>query len=316
MSHDIVLAVDLGGTNLRMAAVGRDGQIFSHAKTETENADDPQKLLAALSLLADECQAALTSEQQVIGIGAGVPANVTPQGVLQNLPNLRALEGMDLRSDLASQFNLPVVLENDATAAAIGESWLGASKDVRDSITITLGTGVGGGIIIDNEPLRGIDGVAGKLGHICVEPEGHPCGCGSNGCIEQYASATAIVRMANEWSLGVSSALDVYKLATGSRVAESTLSDKKKAQAVFAKMGRYLGITLGGLVNALNPEMIVIGGGAAAAWDDFIEPLTDELKYRAFNEPADRVKLVKGTLADNAGILGVARSAFANGNRA
>ncbi len=312
MSSEVVLAVDLGGTNLRMAAVGHDGRIFSHAKIETEKACQPSSLLNCLTTLADECRASLTSDQKIIGIGAGVPANISPEGVLHNLPNLSALEGMNLKADLASQFNLPVVLENDATAAAIGENWLGASKDVRDSIMITLGTGVGGGIIINNEPLRGIDGLAGKLGHICVEPEGHPCGCGSNGCIEQYASATAIVRMANESGLDAKTSFDVYELATGGSEpgAEATRSNTEKARAVFQKMGRYLGITLGGLVNALNPEMIVIGGGAAAAWDVFIEPLTEELKYRAFNEPADRVRIVLGTLGDNAGILGVASSAF------
>lgn len=312
MSSEVVLAVDLGGTNLRMAAVGHDGRIFSHAKIETEKACQPSSLLNCLTTLADACRAALTADQKIIGIGAGVPANISPEGVLHNLPNLSALEGMNLKSDLASQFNLPVVLENDATAAAIGENWLGASKDVRDSIMITLGTGVGGGIIINSEPLRGIDGLAGKLGHICVEPDGHPCGCGSNGCIEQYASATAIVRMANEAGLNVLNAFDVYQLVTGGsqRGAIATGSNTEKARAVFQKMGRYLGITLGGLVNALNPEMIVIGGGAAAAWDVFIEPLTEELKYRAFNEPADRVRIVLGTLGDNAGILGVASSAF------
>lgn len=314
MNNDVVLAVDLGGTNLRMAAVGRDGHIFSHAKTETEKANEPQSLLNALSSLSDESRTSLAVDQKIIGIGAGVPANITSNGVLRNLPNLRALEGLNLKAELETKFNLPVILENDATAAAIGENWLGASKDVRDSIMITLGTGVGGGIIINNEPLRGVDGTAGKLGHICVEPDGHPCGCGSNGCIEQYASATAIVRMANEWGLEVSTALDVYKLATGSSPAasaEASMSNKKKAQAVFAKMGRYLGISLGGLVNALNPGMIVIGGGVAAAWDAFIEPLTEELKYRAFNEPADRVQIVRGKLDDNAGILGAACSVFA-----
>lgn len=299
MNNDIVLAVDLGGTNLRMAAVGRDGQIFSHKKIKTDN--DPSKLLNALVSLADECRAELTGDQTVIGIGVGAPANITHDGVLRNLPNLSQLEGMDLKADLSAKLNVPVVLENDATAAAIGENWLGASKDVQDSIMITLGTGVGGGIIINNEPLLGIDGVAGKLGHICVEPDGHPCGCGSNGCIEQYASATAIVRMAREAGLDVSNAFEVHQLFQ---------SGDERARAVFANMGRYLGITLGGLVNALNPEMIVIGGGAAASWEAFTDHLTKELKYRAFDEPANRVQIVRGTLGDNAGILGVARSAF------
>jgi glucokinase len=344
MNNDYVLAIDLGGTNLRMAAVGPDGSILSHAKTESRNADKPQKLLQALSSLADECRAALTEPHQLVGIGAGVPANRT-DGILQTLPNLPRLEGMNLKADLTAKFRVPVVIENDATAAAIGENWLGASKGVQDSIMITLGTGVGGGIIINNEPLRGIDGTAGKLGHICVEPNGPSCKCGSNGCLEQYASATAIIRMAQESGLNISTAFEVYQLAKGSRLSEpgaiatgsdsdsppyeggvaaaaadgvvlssdtphSKLRTPHLARAVFKNMARHLGIALGGMVNALNPEMIVIGGGVAAAWDIFIADLTTELHYRAFKEPATRVRIAQSTLADNAGLLGAARSAF------
>jgi glucokinase len=208
---------------------------------------------------------------------------------------------MDLKKELFDRFHLPVVLENDATAAAIGESWLGAARDLSDSIQITLGTGVGGGVVLNNEPFRGVDGTAGEIGHICVEPDGHPCGCGSNGCIEQYASATALVRMAREAGLDVAKSFEVYNLA---------MDGNEQAIAVFRKMGRYLGITIAGLLNLLNPEIVVLGGGAAAGWDAFIEPVTAEIEYRAFAAPAARAKIVRSELGDNAGILGVARSAF------
>ncbi len=315
MNNDFVLAVDLGGTNLRMAAVDRDGQILARARTATPKNNGPAGLLDAIANLADECQAALNADHKIAGFGAGIPANIV-NGPVRGLPNYSEIEGMDLKAELEAKFGVPVALENDATAAAIGENWLGASKDVRDSIMITLGTGVGGGIIINNEPLRGIDGTAGKLGHINVEPDGHPCKCGSRGCIEEYASATAIVRMACESGLDVSTSLEVYKLATNADLSEpgaiATGSNTEIAQSVFAKVGRYLGITLGSLANALNPEMIIIGGGAAASWDAFIDHLTTELHYRAFNEPAARVEIVRGTLGDDAGILGSARSAFAH----
>ncbi|MFN0280187.1 MAG: ROK family protein [Pyrinomonadaceae bacterium] len=300
MPNDIVLAIDLGGTNLRMAAVGADGTIFANARTKTPKNNGPAGLLDAIGKLADECRVALNADQKVVGFGAGIPANIV-NGPISGLPNFREIEGMNLGSELEAKFGVPAVLENDATAAAIGENWLGASKDVRDSVMITLGTGVGGGIIINNEPLRGIDGTAGKLGHICVEPDGHPCKCGSRGCIEQYASATAIERMASEAGLDVTTSFEVYKLAQ---------SGDAVAREVFQKMGRYLGITLAGLANALNPEMIVIGGGAASSWDAFIDSLTAELHHRAFKEPAARVQIVRGKLEDDAGILGAARSAF------
>ena len=202
---------------------------------------------------------------------------------------------------VSKRLGMPVVLENDASAAAIGEAWLGASKGVADSILITLGTGVGGGVFVNGQPLRGPDGGAGKLGHICVEPDGHPCGCGSHGCVEQYASATALVRLAHEAGLEVADSHELFdKWRSGDPIARS----------VFDNMARHLGITLAGLVNTFNPEMIVIGGGASAAWEAFHEPLAKEIQYRAFKEPAERATLVRTALGDDAGILGAAKSAF------
>jgi glucokinase len=260
-------------------------------------------LLDAIGDLAGQCRAALDDEHEIVSIGVGAPANIGPQhGILRNLPNLPHLEGMDLKTALESRLGMPATLENDATAAAIGENWLGASRDVRDSIMITLGTGVGGGVIIDNEPIRGIDGTAGKVGHICVEPDGHPCKCGSHGCIEQYASATAIVRLAREAGLDAASSADVYKMS---------MAGETRARAVFERMGRLLGLTLAGLANLLNPQMFIIGGGAAAGWDAFIDHVRNELTARAFPEPASRAIVVRSELGDNAGILGAARSALA-----
>lgn len=305
MKNVVVLAVDLGGTNLRMSAVGSDGEIFSHARTSTPKDATPEEFLAVMVGLADECKAAAGTDKSVVAMGIGVPANFNTEGVLTHVTNIPSLTGMNLKADLSAKFGVPVALENDATAATIGENWLGASKDVSDSIMLTLGTGVGGGIIIGNEPFRGIDGTAGRLGHITVEPEGHPCKCGNRGCIEQYASATAIVRMASEAGLDFNTSFEVYQAAQ---------SGNERAVSVYQRSGYYLGITLASLTNALNPEMIVIGGGGAAGWDAFIEPLTAELTARAFHEPVERAKVIRGTLADNAGILGAARSAFLAGS--
>ena len=149
-------------------------------------------------------------------------------------------------------------------------------------------------------------GTAGEVGHICVEPNGHPCGCGSRGCIEQYASATAIIRSAINAGLEVGSSSAVY---------EAAKSGDKRASAVFSSMGSYLGIGLAGLVNVLNPEMIVLGGGVSAAWDLFADEVRREVNERAFPEPADRVKIVRAELGDDAGILGAARAVFASVRR-
>ena len=296
--NNSVLAVDLGGTNIRLAAVSAVGHLLYTVKRPTKTASEPAALVAALVEMAAPCMAA---EGSPVAIGLGVPANVTPEGQIRHLPNIPSLEGFDLGGELGKALGIRVVLENDATAASIGESWLGASKGIDTSILVTLGTGLGGGVIVNGCALRGPDGGAGKIGHICVEPDGHPCGCGSNGCIEQYASATALVRMARESGLKVGDAQELYK---------AFKAGDKLAVSVFEKMGRYLGIMLAGLVNTLNPEMIVIGGGVAAGLDAFLPSLEKEIHYRAWEEPAKRARIVRSALGDNAGLLGAAKSAL------
>jgi glucokinase len=297
--NSIVLAVDLGGTNVRMAAVDPDGRVLHLSRRPTPPGVTGEQLARLFAEMAVECKNSANVEPSAIGIG--VPANVTQSGVLQHLPNIPSLEGADLRSALAAEFGVPVVLENDATAAAIGEHWIGAARTIDNWIMITLGTGIGGGVYVNGRCLRGPDGGAGKLGHICVEPDGHPCGCGSHGCIEQYASATALERLAREAGLDVVNSHELFdKWKAGDPVAKR----------VFDSMGRHLGITLAGLINTFNPEMIVIGGGASAGWDAFIEPLKLEIGARAFAEPAERARIVRTALGDDAGILGAARAAF------
>lgn len=300
---DFVLAVDLGGTNIRMAAVDRDGKLLSHGKEPTPHGMTPVQLVELAGRMGYKCRAPLDAAAKLVGVGFAVPAPAAKDfdGVLTKLPNLPTLTGMNLKTALQPVFDVPIIVENDATAAAIGEDWLGATRDVANSICVTLGTGIGGGIILNNEPLRGPDGTGGEIGHICVEPDGHPCGCGSNGCVEQYASATALLRQAREAGLTVDNAHDVYDLFK---------AGDEKAINVFKAAGRYLGIMLGGLVNAIDPDRIVVCGGVTAAWEAFAPHTIAEIAYRAYEAPAARATLVPGELGDDAGILGAARSAL------
>jgi glucokinase len=224
------------------------------------------------------------------------------------------LDGVFFQHDLHEALGIDVILENDATAAAIGEHWLGASREYENSICVTLGTGVGGGILFNGQALRGPDGTAGEIGHICVEPSGHPCGCGSWGCLEQYASATAVVRMAGEIA-DEGSTLDTSKPFTAKDVFETAKSGDKACVETFRSMGRHLGLALAGLINALNPEAIVFAGGMSAAWDMFIEETRGQIMKRAFREPGLRAKLVRAELGDDAGILGVASLALAKADQ-
>lgn len=294
-----VLAGDIGGTHLRLAVVDEEGRIVSPViKQRHPEAVSPDGLIDLIRTMAGELAG---QTYDAVAFGAPAPAAKDFDGVLTKLPNLPGVTGMNLKTELLKAFGLPVTVENDATAAAIGEAWIGATRSVRDSICLTLGTGIGGGIILNGEAHRGPDGSAGELGHFAVEPDGPPCKCGSRGCIEVYASATAIVRMAAENGLVRESSEDVYKAWQSADV---------RAAAVFTSMGRYLGIVLAGLINTLNPDAIVICGGASGAWDAFYPSLRDEIHERSYPAPAARARIVRGELGDNAGIIGVARSAF------
>jgi glucokinase len=308
----IVLACDLGGTNLRMAAVDGDGKILFRTKRDTPKSDRADDIVRTIVEEANECREAVKSDGNIAAIGAAVPATLSVErGILMKSPNVPCLDGFRMVAALENELNIKAVIENDANSAAVGESWMGASKGYKSSIMVTLGTGVGGGIIINNAVLRGIDGTAGEIGHICVEPFGAPCGCGSRGCVEQYSSATAIVRLTREMEAQYPKS-DWHNKSrlTSADVYEAGKNGDELALEVFRQMGFYLGIALVDLINVLNPEVIVIGGGAAAGWDLFIHHVEDQIRSRAFLEPGMRAKLVRAELDDDAGILGAAQMAL------
>ncbi|CAN5740807.1 ROK family protein [soil metagenome] len=310
----IVLATDLGGTNVRMAAVSEAGDVLFRTRSKTPETRSREEILELIAELARECTNEVGPRDEIVAFGIAAPAVIDHEsGVILVAPNLPELNGLAISEYLTRSVGFPVLLENDATAAAIGEHWKGACQGVSSAICLTMGTGVGGGLIIDGKPLRGIDGTAGEVGHICVEPFGVPCTCGSNGCLEQYASATAVVRMAEELiASGRTSSLTELNEYSSHDVFNAGLAGDDVAREVFASVGFYLGVALGGLINLLNPEAIVIGGGASDGWDLFIDSVEVEIAKRAFHHPAQRVKLMRAKLGDDAGILGVAKLAFAD----
>ena len=308
---EIVIAADLGGTNLRIAAIDRDGNILHRARRATPRSERADEIVSLICEAAAECLENLKKEK-VLAIAAAVPAILNIEdGIILKAPNVPSLNGFRFSKALENALNLPCVLENDANAAAIGENWLGASKDFKNSIMVTLGTGIGGGIMIDGRILRGADGTAGEIGHICVEPFGVPCGCGSRGCVEQYASATAIVRLARELEGNYpKSELPEKSKLSSQEIYEAGLSGDELALEVFRRQGFYLGIALAGLINVLNTEVIVIGGGAAAGWDLFVPQMFEQIRQRTYREASERAKITRAALGDDAGILGAARLAF------
>ncbi|HMJ08055.1 MAG TPA: ROK family protein [Pyrinomonadaceae bacterium] len=308
----ITLAADLGGTNLRMAVVGSGGEILHRSRAATPPSRSRNEIVAAIVRMAGECMNSLEPGSEVSTFGLAVPAIISSSdGTIFSSPNLPDLNGFDMASDLANRLKLQVVLENDANAAAAGENWLGASRGVESSLCVTLGTGVGGGLFLGGRLIRGIDGTAGEVGHITVEPDGYPCGCGSNGCLEQYASATAILHLTREFAAKYpDSPFGGGTNFTPADVYEAGKNGDPLSLEVFESVGRHLGIALAGLINVLNLEIIVLGGGASAGWDLFIEHVRDQIRKRAFRQPGERARLVRAKLGDAAGILGAAKVAF------
>lgn len=308
----IVIAADLGGTNLRIAAVDEHGNVVHRLRVPTPESLARADITAAIGDLASQCIELLGADSRPAAFGVAAPAIVSSADcTIFSSPNLPELDGYDLAGELQKRLGLPVMLENDANSAAVGENWLGASRGVQNSICVTLGTGVGGGLIFDGKLMRGVDGTAGEVGHVTVEPDGYPCGCGSNGCVEQYASATAIKHIATLLKAKYpDSELAAIEQPSAVDVFEAGKRGDALALEVFRQVGAYLGIALAGLINVLNPEVIVIGGGVSAGWDLFIEHAHAQIKKRAFRQPGERAKLVRAELGDDAGILGAAKLAL------
>ena len=312
MIDDYVLAADVGGTNLRIAAVSKTGELLEQSSVATPRDGGAVEVVEAIARAAETCLSGFGENRRPAAFGLAVAALVNPrEGLILSSPNLPVLNDLPLARDLTDRLNINVVLENDATAAAIGEHWLGSSRAAESSIFVTLGTGIGGGLILDGRTYRGIDGTAGEVGHIVVEPDVEPCGCGSRGCVEQYASGTAIARIARDLLQENSeSSLAGVRDLDAKDVAEAAEGGDAVALETFRVMGRYLGIALSSLVDVLNPELVVIGGGAARSWDLFIDHVRSEIRSRSFRHPAERVQIVQASLGEGAGIFGAARVAL------
>jgi glucokinase len=311
MDKEIVLAADLGGTNLRMAAIDRHGKILYRAKRETPRGEFADEIVRAIVESARECRQNC-ADFQIKVICVAVPGTVDADaGVIMTAPNLPVLNNFSMAAALAGELDVRALLENDANAAAVGENWCGASEGFDDSICVTLGTGVGGGIISGGKILRGARGMAGEIGHVCVEANGEPCRCGARGCVEQYSSASAIVRIAKELAAQYpESVLKNDGHLTAFEIFQAGTRGDALALEVFRQMGFYLGVALTSLLNVLNPEIIVIGGGASAGWELFMPQMQETIRRRAYGGRAENTRIVCGELGDDAGILGAARLAF------
>jgi glucokinase len=300
LSQRLVFAVDLGGTHLRVALVDDTGNILQYLKQETPKGSSPDGIFDALAGAAREWNCC---EKPVVAASIMVPGAVdSDKAVVVQAPNLPSLINFELKEELQKRLGWPVFLENDANAAAVGEMWLGAARGCTDVVSVTLGTGVGGGVILNGKLWRGSHGSAGEIGHTTVDPfSGLKCKCGNTGCLELFASATAIVRMACELGMKGLTAEEVYKAGR---------NGDERALSVFKKFGMYLGIGLANLMNLIDPQIIVITGGAVNGWDLFADEMYRQVGERAFRATAQQVRIARAECGDNAGLLGAAKIAL------
>lgn len=305
------IGVDLGGTNLRIAAVSSEGAFLERIDLDTEVTEGRERVVEHMCAAVAEIEQRLAGAQMV-GIGIGVPGIINlARGTVRQSPNLPGWSDFPVRDDIERRLRTPVILENDANAAALGESWVGAGRNVSGLCMITVGTGIGGGLILDGQIWHGMDGMAGELGHMTIDPNGALCGCGNLGCIEAYAAASAITRMAMA-AIRVGRSLELAREAEnlGELTAEIVYIKAKQgdlvAREIFEMVGRSLGVGLANLINIFNLPLYVVGGGVARGWDAFAPAMMAEVRKRSLVARSTPTRIVPSALGADAGLLGAA----------
>lgn len=314
MPEEAAVAIDLGGTNIRLALINRRGQILSRREWPTATMPDQAALVATLTAKLAACQEEAASRNMAIaGIGLGVAGRVLPgAGRIVFSPNLPAFNDCPLVELLQARIKVPLFLENDADLFTLGEHWLGAGAGCAQMLGITLGTGVGGGLLLDGRLWSGPEGTVAEIGHLTVEPEGKRCHCGNRGCLETMASATWTVDwVREELSKGATSWLrELYQAdpeaIQGETLVVAALQRDPLAIRAFDRVGRALGLAIAGVVHLLGITRVVIGGRFARAWEIFHPPLAEELHRRLTMLPFDSVQVSPAQLGDDAGLVGAA----------
>ena len=300
--------VDIGGTTVKMGLLEEEGKIVDKWEITTDTSEEGKAILpnVAASIENKMKEHGLTKED-IIGVGAGVPAPVTAEGIVNGSANL-GWNYKEVKKELEELTGMKACIGNDANVAALGDMWRGGGVGEKNVIMVTLGTGVGGGVIINGKVLVGANGAGGEIGHLCVNyEEKDKCGCGNCGCLEQYASATGIVRLAKK-KLGqeLRPTILTKEDVTAKDVFDAVKAGDETAKEIAVEFGRYLGYALANLAAVLDPAVIVIGGGVSKAGEVLIPYIREPFMERAFFANRN-VKFALATLGNDAGICGAAK---------
>lgn len=311
MKKEIAIGIDIGGTNTDFGLVDREGKCYVKKSIRTDTSDNAETFL---DILCSDLKKAISEKNEsfdIKGIGIGAPNGNFFTGKIEFAPNLKWKGVIPLVSFIEERMNMRAVMTNDANAAAYGEMIYGAAKGMKDFIVITLGTGLGSGIVINGEMVYGHDGFAGELGHTVVDPEGRMCGCGKKGCLEMYASATGIVKTMIEL-LNISEGKSTLRkidqaLLTSKDIFIAAKAGDKLALEAFEITGKYLGIKLADAVSFSSPEAIILFGGLARAGEYIFNPAKKYMEQYLLPIFKNKVTLLPSKLdKDNAAVLGAA----------
>ncbi|HEX6070989.1 MAG TPA: ROK family protein [Longimicrobiaceae bacterium] len=313
-----IVGVDLGGTNIVTGLLPmQGGDVLALQTRPTESQRGPKFVVDRIVEMVEGSIATVLAEHggtrdDVAGVGIGSPGPLDrATGIVINTPNL-GWRNFPLRDLIGNALALPAVLDNDANCATYGEWWLGAGRHADTLVGLTLGTGIGGGIVLGGEIYHGVSDVAGEIGHMTIDSTGRKCNCGNYGCLEAYASGPAIALRAVE---GIESGVDTILVEmvggkldaiTAATVYEAAVRNDPYAEEVMKDTARFLGTGVANIINILNPEMIVIAGGVTKAGDYLFEPLRAEVRRRAFRSAEERCQIVPAELHGTAGVVGAA----------
>lgn len=311
MSKKYRVGVDIGGTNVKIALVDDKGHIaYSNSVPTRAEMGYEYTISNIKSVIYTSLKETNVSKSDIKGIGIGGPGQIdSEKGIVRCFPNIPGWINVPLSNLMEQEFQVPAKVDNDVRVATLGEYHFGAGKGYKDIVCITVGTGIGSGIIINGQLVRGASMSAGELGHMVLQAHGGPiCGCGDTGCLEAFASGPAIVQLANEYMMGGKSAkfkeLAVNTPVTPQVVYEAAQLGDAVSKTIFNIIGNWVGIALANVVNLINPEIIIIGGGVAQAGDILFDPIRETLNKRALKIAADAVKIVPAELGESAGVVG------------
>lgn len=310
MKHSLFLGIDIGGTNIKLGVVSSNHQVLSRGLIPTLPNNTPREEFLRIREMLPFL---VSAGQKIAGVGIGCAGLVqAPQGILISSPNLPKWRNVPIRTIVRRTFGVPAAVDNDASAAAYGEFIAGAGRGYAHFICITLGTGVGGGIIADGEPVRGIDNFAGELGHMTIAKDGPRCACGNRGCLEAFIGAKGLVRSAraklkrrNGKILGSKIPARSPKL-TPRAIANAALAGDRVAKAVLEEAAAALGCGIASLVNIFNPEVVAIGGGVSGAFHLMKKRVEWEVYERSYVAPSSRIILTRAHLGNDASTVGAA----------